>query len=111
MRGAQDSANAPDGPPEPEQGEEAAPPEAPEDETLRITIPKMARIEDDTIPTTAGDDEAALKEHAAIHLEGTVAAERFLAFRVGCGEALRSVRYSPWMLAVSRKGLAGEREN
>ncbi len=31
----------------------------------------MARIQDDEIPTTVGNDEAALKEHAAIHLEGT----------------------------------------
>ena len=92
--GAPDSANAPDAPKEPEKkaepaeqpeqpeggGGEAAPAaqqaqeeeeEVPEDETLRITVPKMARIQDDTIPTTAGDDEAALKENAAIHLEGT----------------------------------------
>ena len=82
-----DTANAPDAPKEPEKkaepaeqpegGGEAAPAaqqaqeEVPEDETLRITVPKMARIQDDTIPTTAGDDEAALKENAAIHLEGT----------------------------------------
>ena len=44
--------------------------EGPEDETLTLTIPKMDRIEDD-VPDAAGDDEAALKEHAAIHLEGT----------------------------------------
>ena len=78
---APDSANAPNAPEEqpaeqPEQEEEqpqqAAPsPEAPEDETLSLTVPKMARIQDDPIPTTAGDDEAALKEYAAIHLEGT----------------------------------------
>ncbi len=77
--GAPDSANAPEAPQEPEQRAEPAqePPageaasEVPEDETLRLTIPKMARIKDDKIPTTQGDDEAALKEHAAIHLEGT----------------------------------------
>ena len=56
---------------EPQGGAAPAASGVPEDETLRITIPKMARIEDDAIPTTAGDDEAALKEHAAIHLEGT----------------------------------------
>ncbi len=77
--GAPDSANAPEAPQEPEKraepaqeprgGEATA--EVPEDETLRLTIPKMARIKDDKIPTTQGDDEAALKEHAAIHLEGT----------------------------------------
>jgi len=31
----------------------------------------MDQIEDDAVPDAAGDDEAALKEHAAIHLEGT----------------------------------------
>jgi hypothetical protein len=31
----------------------------------------MSRIEDDEIPSTTGDDEAKLKEYAAIHLEGT----------------------------------------
>ena len=80
---APDSANAPEAPPEKkaepaeepaaeqqqEQQQAAAP--VPEDETLRLTVPKMARIEDDAIPTTVGDDEAALEEHAAIHLEGT----------------------------------------
>ena len=77
---APDSANAPKEAPEepqkpqeeqPQEQQQAAPPEAPEDETLSLTVPKMARIQDDVIPTTAGDDEAALKEHAAIHLEGT----------------------------------------
>ena len=77
--GGSDRADAPEAPRQPEKKEEPAAlagdedraAEVPEDETLRLTIPKMARIEDDTIPTTAGDDEAALKEHAAIHLEGT----------------------------------------
>ncbi len=66
-------------PPEPEPAAEpnaapaddAAAAEVPEDETLRLTVPKMARIQDDEIPTTVGNDEAALKEYAAIHLEGT----------------------------------------
>jgi sortase A len=43
----------------------------PEDKTLKLTIPAMERIEDDAIPTTQGDDEEALKNSAAIHLEGT----------------------------------------
>jgi sortase A len=43
----------------------------PEDKTLRLTVPAMSRIEDDVIPTTQGDDEEALKTHAAIHLKGT----------------------------------------
>ena len=43
----------------------------PEDKTLKLTVPAMSRIQDDEIPSTAGDDEAKLKEYAAIHLEGT----------------------------------------
>jgi sortase A len=43
----------------------------PEDKTLKVTIPKMERVEDATVPDTTGDDEGALKEHAAIHLKGT----------------------------------------
>jgi sortase A len=43
----------------------------PEDKTLKLTIPKMARIEDDTVPDAGGDNEQALKENAAIHLRGT----------------------------------------
>ncbi|CAA9466508.1 MAG: peptidase C60, sortase A and B [uncultured Rubrobacteraceae bacterium] len=69
---APDSANAPDEPKKPEQrAEPGAAAEAPEDETLRLTVPKMARLQDDEIPTTVGNDEAALKDYAAIHLEGT----------------------------------------
>ncbi len=43
----------------------------PQDKTLELTVPSMARIEDDTIPSTVGSDEEALKKYAAIHLEGT----------------------------------------
>jgi sortase A len=43
----------------------------PENKTLKLTVPAMSRIEDDEIPSTTGDDEAKLKEYAAIHLEGT----------------------------------------
>jgi sortase A len=43
----------------------------PKDKTLELTVPAMARIENDTIPSTVGTDEEALKKHAAIHLEGT----------------------------------------
>jgi len=43
----------------------------PKDKTLKLTVPAMSRIEDDEIPSTTGDDEAKLKEYAAIHLEGT----------------------------------------
>jgi len=43
----------------------------PEDKTLELTVPAMARIENDAIPYTTGNDEDALKTHAGIHLEGT----------------------------------------
>ena len=43
----------------------------PEDKTLTVTVPKMERIENDTIPDTEGDDEDALGDYAAIHLKGT----------------------------------------
>ncbi len=66
----QDSANAPKAPQREEPQEQPAA-EAPEDVTLKLTVPKMAQIEDDTIPYTAGDDEQALHDHAGIHLEGT----------------------------------------
>ncbi len=43
----------------------------PEDKTLKLTVPKMSRIEDDTVPYSPGADIDALGENAAIHLEGT----------------------------------------
>jgi len=43
----------------------------PKDKTLELTVPAMARIEDDTVPSTVGSDEETLKNNAAIHLEGT----------------------------------------
>ena len=43
----------------------------PADKTLTLTIPKMSHVENASVPYTSGDDEPALKEHAAIHLEGT----------------------------------------
>ncbi len=55
----------------PREGAQDAAAGGPEDKTLTVTIPKMSRVENATIPSTAGDDEQALKENAAIHLEGT----------------------------------------
>lgn len=51
-----------------ERGETGA---APEDKTLTLTVPKMGRIEKDTVPYTTGDDGPALKANAGIHLKGT----------------------------------------
>jgi sortase A len=53
-----------------EQEQEAAA-GGPEDKTLKVTVPKMARIQDATVPDAAGDDEQALRENAGIHLKGT----------------------------------------
>jgi sortase A len=43
----------------------------PSDKTLEVTVPAMSRLEDDKVPTAAGDSEQALKDNAAIHLKGT----------------------------------------
>ncbi len=43
----------------------------PEDKTLKLTIPKLDRIEDDTVPDASGGDEDALRRSAAILLKGT----------------------------------------
>lgn len=50
---------------------QAETPEEPEDKTLEVTIPKMARVEDGTFQDAAGDDEEALKSNKGIHLRGT----------------------------------------
>jgi sortase A len=43
----------------------------PQDKTLRMTIPKMSQIRNDTVPYSAGDDDKAFRKHAAVHLHGT----------------------------------------
>ena len=43
----------------------------PQDETMKLTIPKMAEIEDDEIPTGLGTDENLLRDYAAVHLKYT----------------------------------------
>ncbi len=53
------------------EGANAAVEAVPKDKTLKLTVPAMSRIEDDKIPYTTGDDEAKLKDFAAIHLAGT----------------------------------------
>lgn len=44
---------------------------APEDKTLRVTIPKMSRVRDSVMPTAEGGNEESLKDNAGIHLKGT----------------------------------------
>jgi sortase A len=43
----------------------------PKDKTLKLTIPEMKQIEDDTIPTGKGTNEALFRDHAAVHLRDT----------------------------------------
>ena len=43
----------------------------PEDKTLRLTIPKMAEIDNDEIPTGRGTNEDLFRNYAAVHLQGT----------------------------------------
>ena len=45
--------------------------EPPKDKTLKLTIPEMKQIEDDTIPTGMGTNEALFRDHAAVHLRDT----------------------------------------
>jgi sortase A len=46
-------------------------PRGPENKMLRMTIPKMAQIRNDTVPYSESDDKAAFHDHAAVHLRGT----------------------------------------
>ena len=43
----------------------------PNDKTLKLTVPEMAQIQDDTVPTVSGTNMQVLGDHAAIHLAGT----------------------------------------
>jgi sortase A len=43
----------------------------PEDTTLKLSIPKMSRVEEASIPNAPGTDTEALDSNTAIHLEGT----------------------------------------
>jgi sortase A len=43
----------------------------PKSSMLRMTIPKMAQIRNDTVPYSVSDDMKAFRKHAAVHLRGT----------------------------------------
>jgi sortase A len=45
--------------------------DVPEDKTLRLTVPKMRRVQDSRIPNAGGFDEDAFRNHAGVHLRGT----------------------------------------
>jgi sortase A len=46
-------------------------PRGPSNKTLRMTIPKMAQIRNDTVPYSVSEDSKAFHDHAAVHLRGT----------------------------------------
>ncbi|MDQ3862774.1 MAG: sortase [Actinomycetota bacterium] len=43
----------------------------PKDKTLKLTVPAMKEIKDDTIPTGAGTNEVLFHDYAAVHLADT----------------------------------------
>ncbi len=45
--------------------------EPPEDKMLRLTVPQMARIENDKVPTGPGTDETLFHDYAAVHLKSS----------------------------------------
>ncbi len=46
-------------------------PRGPENKMLRLTVPKMSQIRNDTVPYSVSDDKKAFHDHAAVHLRGT----------------------------------------
>ena len=59
--------------PDAERKEAPRPPvvEGPEDESLKVTIPAMRRIQNVSVPYADGGNEAAFKRYAGVHLRGT----------------------------------------
>ena len=45
--------------------------QGPEDESLKVTIPAMSRIENAKVPYSDGTNEAAFKRYVGVHLRGT----------------------------------------
>ncbi len=43
----------------------------PQDKTLRLTVPKLAEIKNDVIPTGRGTNDALFRDYAAVHLKRT----------------------------------------
>ncbi len=69
---------APDEPVAPQQGgqqqdsgEKQTSVEPPSDDTMRLTVPKMAEIEDDEIPTGLGTDKTLFHDYAGVHIKHT----------------------------------------
>ena len=45
--------------------------EPPKDDTLKLTVPKLAEIENDPIPTGRGTNDRLFRDYAAVHLKRT----------------------------------------
>jgi sortase A len=45
--------------------------QGPRSRMLRMTIPKLAKIRNDTVPYSVSDDKKAFRKNAAVHLRGT----------------------------------------
>jgi sortase A len=75
---AEETSEAPETTPDaqvaPDQGGEETQEEAsqgPENKMLKMTVPKMAELDNDEVPTGRGDVEALFKNYAGVHLLGT----------------------------------------
>jgi sortase A len=52
-------------------GEQVAAVEPPSNNTMKLTVPKMERIENDEIPTGLGTDETLFHDYAGVHIKHT----------------------------------------
>ena len=52
-------------------GETANALEPPQDTTMKLTVPKMAEIDNDEIPTGLGNEEPLFRDYAGVHLQYT----------------------------------------
>ena len=52
-------------------GEQVAAVEPPSNNTMKLTVPKMERIENDEIPTGLGTDETLFHDYAGVHIKYT----------------------------------------
>ena len=66
---AEDQQVAPQAGRDEEGGNEATKVEPPSDTTMKLTVPKMSEIKNDTIPTGLGTDETLFRENAGVHLK------------------------------------------
>src|SRR3712207_214587 len=62
---------APDRGAQGDSGEQAAAVEPPSNDMMKLTVPKMERIENDEIPTGLGTDETLFHDYAGVHIKYT----------------------------------------